>query len=127
MESPKKLQYLSLLMNVYTIPCHDRGHINVMLVLQSSTDSQQVLPGSSNETFPTASVGTCGVTNVKLEEEIDIKDENEVNVKAEENIGSEEEEHIDIKDEQGIYSEEEEEEDIDTKEYKEVEVKEEVS
>jgi hypothetical protein len=46
-----------------------------------------------------------------------------VNVKAEEDIGSEEEEHTDIKDEEGIYSEEEE----DAKEYKEIEVQEEVS
>ena len=35
---------LSALMKVYTIPCHDRGHINVMLVLQSCSDSLHILP-----------------------------------------------------------------------------------
>jgi len=110
-------------MNLYTIPCYDGVHVNGTLVLQSCTDSQQVLPGSSSETLLTASDGTYVVNNVKIEEEIDIKEEDEVNVKEEEDISSEE----DIKDEEGIYSEEEEEEDIDTKEYKEVEVKEEVS
>ena len=104
------------------------GYFNVMLVLQSCTDSIQVMAGSSTETFLTASDSTYDVANVKLEEEIDIKEEDEVNVKTEEDIGSEEEERMDIKDEEGIYSEEEEEEeDIDTKEYKDIEVKEEVS
>jgi hypothetical protein len=56
--------------------------------------------------------------NVKIEEEIVIK---------EEDIGSEEDERIEVKDEEGVYSEEEEEEDIGTKEHKDVEVKEEVS
>jgi len=35
----KAAPVLSALMKVYTILCHDRGHINVMLVLQSCTDS----------------------------------------------------------------------------------------
>ena len=43
---------LSALMKLYTISCHDRGHINVMLVLQSCTDSLQVMADSSAETFP---------------------------------------------------------------------------
>jgi hypothetical protein len=107
---------LSVLMKVYTIPCHDRGHINVMLVLQSSTDTLQVLPGSSNETFLTSSDGTCHVGHINVEEDLDIKGEEEVNVKTEKVIVSEEEECIDIKDEQGIYSEEEEEEDVESKE-----------
>ena len=34
----KAAAVLSALMKVYTIPCHNRGHINVMLVLQSSTE-----------------------------------------------------------------------------------------
>jgi hypothetical protein len=40
----KAVAVLSVLMKVYRIPCHDRGHINVMLVLQSCTDSVIVLP-----------------------------------------------------------------------------------
>jgi len=127
MEISKAAAVLSVLMKVYTVPYYESGHINVVLVLQSCTDPLYILPGSSSETFPTSSDGTYDVANVKLEEEIDIKEEGEVNVKAEEDIGIEEEEHIDIKGEEAIYSEEEEEVDIDTKEYKEVEVKEEVS
>jgi len=83
-----------------------------MLVLQSCTDPLQVLPGSSCETFPSSSDGAYDVGNIKFEEDIDIKEEENVNVKAENCIGSEEEECIDIKDEDCIYSEEEEDIDI---------------
>jgi len=84
------------------------GHINVMLVLQSCTDSLQVMAGSSTETFPTSSDGTYDVGNVKFEEHTDIKEEEEeVNVKTEKITVSEEEECIDIKDEDCVYSEEE--------------------
>ena len=101
------------------------GHINVMLVLQSCTDSLQVMAGSSTETFPTSSDGTYGVGNVKVEEDIDMQEEGEVNVKTEKVIVSEEEECIDIKEEEGTYTEEEE--DIDTEEEEEdVDVEEEV-
>jgi len=96
---------LSALMKLYTIPCHLRDHINVMLVLQSCTDSVQVLPGSSNETFPTSSDGTCHVGHIKVEEVLDIQEGDDVNMKTEKVIVSEEEECIDIKDEEGIYSE----------------------
>ena len=123
--------YKSALMEVYTIPCQDRGHINVVLVLQSCTDSVQVMAGSCTETFLTSSGGTYVISNVKIEEHIDIKEEEDVNVKTEKVIFSEEVECIDIKDEDCIYSEEEkeeeEEEDIDTKEEEDVEIKEEVS
>ena len=114
---------------MYTIPCQDRGHINVVLVLQSCTDSVQVMAGSCTETFPTSSDGTYIFGNVKVEEHIDIKEEEDVNVKTERVIFSEEVEYIDIKDEDCIYSEEEreEEEDIYTKEEDDVEIKEEVS
>ena len=126
----KAAAVLSSLIKVYTLPFIDRGHINVMLVLQSCTDSLQVMAGSSTETFPTSSDGTCDVANIKFEEHIDIKEEEEeVNVKTENDIDSEEEECIDIKDEDCMYSEEkkEEEVDIDKQEEEEVEIKEEVS
>ena len=133
------------------------GYINVMLVLQSCTDSLQVMAGSSGETSPLFSDGTFDVGNIKLEEHIDIKDmkeetfptssdgtndigrmkvekdivlqEEDLNVKTEKGTGSEEEECIDMKDEEGLYSEEEEEEwkDIHTQEEEDVEIKEEVS
>jgi hypothetical protein len=115
---------LSVLMKVCIIFCHERGHINVMVVLQNCTDSLQVMAGSSSETFPTSSDGTYDVNNVKVEEDIVIKEED---VKAEKGIGNGEEECIDIKDEKLMCSEEEEEEDIDTKEDKDVNIKEEVS
>ena len=119
----KTTTVLSVLMKVYTIPCHIRGHINVLLVLQSCTDSLQVMAGSSTETFPTSSDGTCDFGNIKIEEDLDVQEEEEVNVKTEE------EECIDIKREDGIYTEEEkaEEEGIDTKEGKDIDIKEEVS
>jgi hypothetical protein len=85
------------------------------------------MAGSSTETFPTSSDGTYGIDNIKVEEDLDIKEEvEEVNVKTEKEIGSEEEECRDIKDEDCIYSEEEE-EDVDTYEEEEVEIKLEVS
>ena len=102
----KAATVLSALMKVCTIPCYDRGHINVKFVLQSCTDSMQVLARSSREIFPASSDGTC---NIKFEEEIDIKEEEEVNVKAEKVIGNEEAECMDIKEEDGMYFEEEEE------------------
>jgi hypothetical protein len=120
---------LSVLMKVFTIPCLDRGHINVMLVLQSCTDSLQIMAGSSADTFPASSDGTYDIGNIKFEEDIDMKEEKEVNVKTEKVVGSEKEECIDIKEEGGIYSEEEQEEaeDIDTKEEEDVDRNEEVS
>jgi hypothetical protein len=82
---------------------------------------------SSTETFPTSSDGTCDVGNIKVEEDIDMPEFEEVNVKTAKVIVSGDEECIDIKYDEGIYNEEEEEEDIDTKEEGEVIIKEEVS
>jgi len=65
---------LSILLKMYTIPCHDRGHSNVMVALQSCTDPLQVLPGSSTETFPTSCDGTCDVSNTDVEEDVDVKE-----------------------------------------------------
>ena len=86
-----------------------------MLVLQSCTDSPHFLAEPSTETFPASCDGTLDIGNIKVEERIDIKEEEEweVNVKTENIIGSEEEECMDIKNEEGMYSEEE---DVDIKE-----------
>jgi hypothetical protein len=54
-----------------------------MVVFQSCTDSVQVMAGSCSETFPTSSDGTFVVGNVKVEEHIAIKEEEDVNVKTE--------------------------------------------
>jgi len=104
------------------------GHINVMLVLQSCTDPLQVMAGSSSETFSTSSDGSLDIGNIKVEEDINMQEIEEVNVKTEKVILSGEEECVEIKDEEGIYSEEEEEEDnLDTQEEEDVKIKEEVS
>jgi hypothetical protein len=67
----KEVAVISALMKVYTIPFHDRGHINVMLVLQSCTDSQHILEGSSSEMFSTSCDGTYNVSSVAVEEGVD--------------------------------------------------------
>ena len=97
---------LSNLMNVCTIPCHDRGYCNVVLVLQSCSDFLHILPGSSRErNAKSACAHHDG--NMKFEADLDmqVEVEEEVKVKTEKGIGSKEEECIDIKEEQSIYSE----------------------
>ena len=70
-------------MKVYTIPCHNRGHINVMLVLQSCTDPLRVLPGSSSVTYATS----CNISNVKVEEDVDVKEESFKAINKEVDLG----------------------------------------
>jgi hypothetical protein len=83
----KEAAVIAALMKVCSVPCHDRGHVNVMLVLQSCTDSLQVLPGSSSETFPTSSDGACNFSNIEVEEEVDVKEEGFIAIKEEVDIG----------------------------------------
>ena len=125
----KSTTVLSILMKVYTNPCHDRGHINVVLVLQNCSDSLHILPGSSSDTYAASSDCACHIGNMEVVVDLEMQGkEGEVNVKTEKGIGSEEEECIGIKNEEGIYSEEEEEEEeIDIKEEENVGIKEEVS
>ena len=99
------------------------GHINVMVVLHSCTDSPQFLAGSCTETFPTPCDVTLDIGNMQVEEDLDmIEKEAKVNVKTEKGIGSENVEWMDIKDEVCVYSEEED-EDIDTEGEEDVDVK----
>jgi hypothetical protein len=86
-----------------------------MLILQSCTDPLHIPPGSSSDAYAASSDCAYHVGNVKVEEDLDMQEEEEVNVKTERGIGSEEEECIGIKDED-IYSEEEQEEVVDIKE-----------
>ena len=88
----KAAAVISDLMKMYTIPCHDRGHINVILVLQSCTDSLQVLPGSYGETFPTSSDGSRNFSNIEDEEVVDGKQEGFLAIKEEADIGIKQEE-----------------------------------
>ena len=120
---PKAATVISVFMTVYTIPCPDRGYINIMMVLQSCSNSLHILTGPSSETNATSSDCAYHVGNVKVEDDLDMQEEGEVNVKTEKDIGNEEEESIGIKDEEGMYSEEEE-EDVDIKE-EDVDIKEE--
>ena len=116
-------------MKVCTIPCHDRGYYNVMLVLQSCSDSLHILPCSFSDTNAASSDCASHVGNMKVEEDLDMQvEEEEVNVKTEKGVGSEEEKCVGIKDEEGTYSEEEvKEEGIDIKEEEDAGIKEEVS
>jgi hypothetical protein len=59
---------LSVLMKECTIPCHDRGHINVTVVLQSCADPLHILPGSPNEMFPISFDGNYDINNAAIEE-----------------------------------------------------------
>jgi hypothetical protein len=77
---------------VYTIARRNTGHINVMLVLQSCTDPLQVLPGSSSETFPTPSDGTCDVSNTAVQQDIVVVEEHFIAVNKEAPTGIKQEE-----------------------------------
>jgi hypothetical protein len=63
-----------------------------MLVLQSCTDSLQILPGSSSETFPTSSDGTCDVSNTAVQQDVVVVEERFVAVNEEAPTGIKQEE-----------------------------------
>ena len=117
-EISKVATVLGVLMKVCTIPHHDRGYLYVVLVLQSCSDSLNILPSTSSDTYAASSDCAWHIGNMKVEEDLDMQEEEEeVNVKIEKGIVNEEEEYMIIKDEEVRYSEEEEEEDgIDIKE-----------
>ena len=70
----KAATVFSVLMKNYTIPCHDRRYINVMLVLQSSSNSLHILPGLSSEPN-TMSGGVCSSSNVEVHDDGDVIEE----------------------------------------------------
>jgi len=88
----KAAAVLSALMKVYTVPCHDRGYIDVMLVLQSCTDSLHILPGSSVESHVTSSDGACNFSSIEVEEDVDVIEEGFVAVNEEVDISMKQEE-----------------------------------
>jgi hypothetical protein len=63
-----------------------------MLVLQSFTDSLHILPGSSSETFPTTSDGTCDVSNAAVQQDIVVIEERSIAVNEEAPTGIKQEE-----------------------------------
>jgi hypothetical protein len=83
---------LSVLMKMSTIPCNDRGHINVMFVLQTCTDCLQVMAGSSTDTFLTLSDGTYGVGNIKVEEDVEVIEESFIALNEDSDTGIKQEE-----------------------------------
>jgi len=70
----KAATVLPVLMKVYNIPCHDRDLINVMLVLQSCSDSLHIVPGVSSDTNATSG-GVCDFRNRKVEGDVDVIEE----------------------------------------------------
>jgi hypothetical protein len=68
------------------------GHINVMLVLQSCTDSLHILPGSSGESHATSSDGGCNFSNIEVEEDVDVKEEGFIDINQEVDLGIKQEE-----------------------------------
>jgi len=63
-----------------------------MLVLQSCTDSLQVLPGSSSKMFPTPSDGTCDVSNTAVQQDAVVVEEGFIAANEEADIGIKQEE-----------------------------------
>ena len=80
----KAAAVLSALMKVYAIPCHNRGHINAMLVLQSSTDSLHIPHGLPSESHATSSGGACNLSNIEVEEHIVVIEKADTGIKQEE-------------------------------------------
>jgi hypothetical protein len=76
----------------YGIPCHDRSHINVSLILQSCTVSVQVLPGSSSDTLPTSSDGVCYSSNIEVKEGVRVNEEGFIAINEDVPIGIKQEE-----------------------------------
>ena len=79
-------------MKFYAIPCHDRGHINFIFVLQSCTDSLHILPVSSGEKYATPSDVACNSSNVEVEEDVDVIEECFTAINKEADIGIKQEE-----------------------------------
>jgi hypothetical protein len=68
------------------------GHINVMLILQSCTDSLHILPGLSGESHATSSDGACNFSNIEVEEDVDVIEERFIAINKEADIGIKQEE-----------------------------------
>ena len=87
----KATTVLLVLVKVYTIPCHDRGHINVVLVLQTCSDSLHILPSSSSQTNVTSG-DVCNFSNVEVEEDVDAIEEIFISINEEVDLGIKQEE-----------------------------------
>jgi hypothetical protein len=83
---------LSALMKLHTIPCHDRGHINVMLILQRCTDSLHILPGLSSASHAVSYDGACNFSYIEVEEDVDVVEEGFIAINEEVDIDIKQEE-----------------------------------
>ena len=79
-------------MKFHSIPCHDRGHIIFMLVLQSCTESLHILPGSFSEKYATSSDGACNSGSMEVEEDVVVIEECFTAINKEADIGIKQEE-----------------------------------
>ena len=69
----------------------------ITLVLQSSTDSLHIVPGSSVESHATSSDGACSFSNTEVEEDVDVKEDGFIADNEEVDIGIKQEEiHEDV-------------------------------
>ena len=73
------------------VPCNYRGHINVVLVLQSCSDPLLILPGSSSDTNATSD-GVCNFSNTEVEDDVDVIEEIFESINEEVDIGIKQEE-----------------------------------
>ena len=73
-------------MTLYTVLSNDRGHIYIVVVLQSCTDSLHILPSCSTEAFPTSSDCTHVVGNTDVEDDVYIVEESFMAVSNEADI-----------------------------------------
>ena len=83
---------LSAFMKVYTVPCHDRGHITFMFILQSCTDPLHILPGSSREKYATPSDDACNSSSIDVEENVGEIEEDLTAINKEVDVGIKHEE-----------------------------------
>jgi hypothetical protein len=63
------------------------GHIYLVGVFQSCTDSLHYLPSTSSETFPTASDCTYDLGNIEVDEDVDVIEESVIAVNKEADRG----------------------------------------
>jgi hypothetical protein len=68
------------------------GDINVILILQSCTDSPHILPGSSSESQATSSDGASNCGNIEVGEDVVVMEEGFIAANEEADIGIKQEE-----------------------------------
>ena len=62
------------MMKLYTIPHYDYRCLNIVFVLQNSSDPMHILPSSSSGTIATSDF-VCNLSNIEVEEYINVIEE----------------------------------------------------